>query len=80
MKLKQNMSPSRTYLGVTFPKGVTVTLPPDFPPDQAQHLLDWGWERVDKPEIAEPPPHMDNPDTEAVEAEAAIKSETESDS
>jgi hypothetical protein len=43
------MNPERTYLGVTFPQGVTVTLPPEFPPDHAQHLLDWGWERVEEP-------------------------------
>jgi hypothetical protein len=53
MKLRQTLSPKRGYLGVTFPYGEIVELPVDFPPDQAQQLLDWGWERVDDPEPVE---------------------------
>jgi len=71
MKLVQSMNPSRTYMGVTFPKGVAVELPADFPPDHAQHLLDWGWDRVDAPE----PQAQDEPDpapvTDASETEPA---------
>ena len=53
MKLRQTLSPKRGYLGVTFPYGEIVELPVDFPPDQAQQLLDWGWESVDDAEPVE---------------------------
>jgi hypothetical protein len=47
MKLMQTKSPSRTYLGVTFPQGEAVELPASFPADQVRFLLAWGWTVVE---------------------------------
>jgi len=60
MKLVQSMSPSRSYLGVTFLHGVAVTLPPDFPDDQVQTLLSWGWEVAADAPVVEAVPVIDD--------------------
>ena len=74
MKLVQKMDPEREYLGVKFPKGKVVKLPDDFPPDHAQHLLDWGWERVDAPK---PDPEPEPVVTTALSEDDEVPSEQE---
>ena len=63
MKLVQHskLKPSRVYLGVVFPCGVPVELPPSFPEAEVATLLSNGWEIV-----PEPTPNLrpkDDPDT-----------------
>ena len=72
MKLMQDMNPERTYRGVTFPQGVAVELPADFPEDHAQHLHDWGWKKIEEAAPAASAPELvveEEPSSEPVEAE-----------
>ena len=51
MKMVQHskLKPSRVYLGVVFPCGVPVELPPSFPEAEVSTLLSNGWQIVPEP-------------------------------
>jgi hypothetical protein len=61
MKLVQSMSPSRTYLGVTFPLGVPVQLPDGYPADAVTDLLSWGWQALPDDPAPQPVAEPDQP-------------------